>query len=82
MTEKEIWNRVSAVFQEVFDNEDIVLTPETTAEDIEEWDSLTNIQLLIAIERAFSGLKFSTGQVANLKNVGDLVAAIDRHVSD
>ena len=80
MTEEDIWKQVSIVFQEVFDDEDIVLNPETTAADIEEWDSLTNIQLLIAIERAFPGLKFSTGQVANLQNVGDLIAVIERHV--
>lgn len=80
MTEAEIWQRVTTVFQEVFDDETIVLSPDKTAADIEEWDSLTNIQLLIAIERAFPGLKFSTGQVANLKNVGDLVSVIERCV--
>ena len=80
MTDKDIWHRLTTVFREVFDDEEIEIGPGTTAADIEEWDSLTNIQLLIAIEKAFPGLKFSTGEVANLKTVGDLASAIERRV--
>lgn len=81
MTEDEVWQRLTSVFQDVFEDDEITLSPETTAEDIEDWDSLTNIQLLIAIEKAFSGLEFSTGEVANLQNVGDLVSAITKRVT-
>lgn len=81
MTESEVWQRLTSVFQDVFEDDEITLSPETTAEDIEDWDSLTNIQLLIAIEKAFSGLEFSTGEVANLQNVGDLVSAITKRVT-
>ncbi|WP_226689843.1 acyl carrier protein [Ruegeria arenilitoris] len=81
MTEDEVWQRLTSVFRDVFEDDEITLTPETTAEDIEDWDSLTNIQLLIAIEKAFSGLEFSTGEVANLQNVGDLVSAITKRVT-
>lgn len=81
MTESEVWQRLTSVFRDVFEDDEITLSPETTAEDIEDWDSLTNIQLLIAIEKAFSGLEFSTGEVANLQNVGDLVSAITKRVT-
>lgn len=81
MTEGDVWQRLTSVFQDVFEDDEITLSPETTAEMIEDWDSLTNIQLLIAIEKTFPGLEFSTGEVANLQNVGDLVAAITRRIA-
>ena len=55
-----------------------MIGPETTAKDIEGWDSLANIELLVAIEKSFSRVKFNTGEVASLRNVGELVAAIKR----
>jgi acyl carrier protein len=64
------------VFRDVFDDESIVIEPDTTAPDIEGWDSLSNIELLVAIEKTFSGVKFNTGEVVNLRNVGEMVAAI------
>ena len=76
MNQEAVWTELTEVFREVFDDEEIVIRPETTAEDIEDWDSLTNIQLIVAIEQAFAGVKFNTGQVANLKNVGELVEVI------
>ena len=81
MNEDAIWAQLTAVFRDVFDDEDIVLTTETTAEDIEEWDSLSNVLLLIAIEQTFGGIKFSTGEIANLKNVGELTAVIQKHLA-
>ena len=76
MNEEAIWNRLTEIFHDVFDDEDIVIGPETVAQDILEWDSLSNIQLLVAIEKAFDGVKFNTGEVANLKNVGQMVDII------
>ena len=76
MNEEAIWNRLSEIFRDVFEDEDIVIGSETVAEDILEWDSLSNIQLLVAIEKAFNGVKFNTGEVANLKNVGEMVDII------
>jgi acyl carrier protein len=78
MNEDEIWQRLTAVVRDVFDDDSIVIGPETTAKDIEGWDSLANIELLVAIEKAFNRVKFNTGEVANLRNVGELVAAIKR----
>ena len=76
MNEEAIWNRLTEIFRDVFEDEDIVIGSETVAEDILEWDSLSNIQLLVAIEKAFNGVKFNTGEVANLKNVGEMVDII------
>jgi len=76
MNEEAVWGRLTGIFRDVFDDEDIVIDPETVAEDILEWDSLSNIQLLVAIEKAFNGVKFNTGEVANLTNVGEMVDII------
>lgn len=81
MNENEIWEKLNEIFQDVFDDDEIELKPETTAEDIMEWDSMSNIQLLVAIEKAFNGIKFSTGEVANLKNVGEMVKSISEKIS-
>ena len=78
MNDTDIWQRLTEVFRDVFDDDTIVIAPETTAKDIEGWDSLANIELLVAIEKRFSRVKFNTGEVANLRNVGELVAAIKR----
>ena len=76
MNDDEIWRHLTTVFHDIFDDDSIVIGPETTAKDIEGWDSLANIELLVAIEKAFGGVKFNTGEVANLRNVGEMVAAI------
>lgn len=72
-----LWEQLADVFRETFDEPDIVLERETTASDIEGWDSITNIQLLVAAEQVF-GVKFRTGEIAGLADVGelfDLIAA-------
>ena len=76
MDGREIFARLNKVFQEVFDDPSIRLTPQTTADDIEDWDSLEHINLIVAVERHF-GMKFSMGEVTGMKNVGamaDLIA--------
>lgn len=73
-----VWEKLTALFRDVLENEEIVLRPETTAADLEEWDSLTNVQLLVAMEQAFEGVRFGVGEIANLKNVGELVNVIER----
>jgi len=65
---------------DVFDVDDLVITGDTTAEDIEEWDSLHHIRLVVAIERAFK-IRFSNTEIESLKNVGDLTKMIDHKVS-
>ena len=76
MNEDDIWQHLTMVFRDIFDDNSIAIGPDTTAPDIEGWDSLSNIELLVAIEKAFSGVKFNTGEVVNLRNVREMVAAI------
>jgi acyl carrier protein len=80
MQQQEIWDTLTDIFQDIFEDPDITLHPETTADDIEDWDSLTHIQLLVAIEQAFS-VRFNTGEVAKLANVGEMVALIEQRTS-
>jgi acyl carrier protein len=74
MIEKDILFRLNRVFDDIFDD-DINLQPETTAADIDGWDSLTHIRLMLAVERAFD-IKFSAAQISSLKNIGELIGAI------
>lgn len=65
------------VFRQVFDDQSISLQRETTADDIEEWDSLTHMNLVIALELKFS-IKFALGELKKLKNVGDMLDLINK----
>ncbi len=65
------------VFRDVFDDDEIEINDTTTADDIEAWDSLTHVQLIVAVEEKF-GVKFSTVEVMKLKNVGEFIKLIDR----
>ncbi len=70
-----ILQRVSEIMADTFDLDDLKVTPETTAGDVEEWDSLSHVRLIVAIERAFK-IKFSNAEIERLRNVGELVEAI------
>jgi acyl carrier protein len=72
MSREEVYERLNEVFREVFDDEGITVQDETTAKDIEGWDSLEHINLIVAVESEF-GIKFSMGQVNGMKNVGEMV---------
>lgn len=69
--------RLQEVFRQVFDDETLTITRETTAEDIEAWDSVQNVTLMLEVESAFK-TRFSTGEMAYLKRVGDLADLIDK----
>ena len=75
MEKTEILAKLQEIYRNVLDNEDIVLTNETTADDIEEWDSLTHVQLVVAIEKDFK-IKFSSKEILSWQNVGDLVDCV------
>lgn len=75
MSREEVFDTLNEVFQDVFDDEGITVTDKTTADDIEEWDSLEHINLLAAVEQAF-GIKFNMGQVVSMKNVGEMADII------
>ena len=75
MTREEIYKQLDVVFQDVFDDESIQVNDSTTADDIEDWDSLEHINLVVAIENKF-GIKFNMNEVTSMKNVGEMVDII------
>ena len=77
----ELYNRLNEVFRDVFDDETIVVNENTTADDIEDWDSLEHINLVVAIENEF-GIKFSMGETTSLKNVGEMVSLINQKLGN
>ena len=70
-----IFTKVQDVFREIFDIDDLEVTYETTADDIEEWDSLSHVQLVVALEKAF-GIKFTSREILSWEKVGDLIDCI------
>jgi acyl carrier protein len=76
MSMSSILVRMNLVFREVFDAEDLEISTVTNANDIEGWDSLMHVTLMLRVEKAF-GVKFTSSQVAGLENVGQLVELID-----
>jgi acyl carrier protein len=75
------YDTLSEVFREVFDDNTIQLTPETTANDVEGWDSLSHVNLMIAVELKFD-IEFSQREVANFANVGELADCIEKHLAE
>ena len=75
MTTEEIIQQLTPLFRNILDNDDLVITYKTTASDIEEWDSLTHIQLIVAIEKHFK-IRFKSGEITGFKNVGEMCDAI------
>ena len=75
MDEAEVYSRLAEIFHDVLDDDSIVLKPDLTAKEVDGWDSLTHIRLLLTVEKVFK-VKFSTAEIGGLKNVGDLVSLI------
>lgn len=75
MDKNEILAKVQEIFQDVLDNDEIELTFETTADDVDEWDSLSHIQLIVAIEKAFK-VKFTSKEIMSWANVGEMLDCI------
>ena len=76
MERQEILNKLQTVYRDVLDDENIVLTEDTTADDIEEWDSLTHVQIVAEIQKVF-GVKFSAKEMLLWESVGDIIDAIE-----
>jgi acyl carrier protein len=74
MTTDEIYGKLQVIFDNVF-MEEVKVTPELAAKDVEEWDSVTHVSLVLAIEEQFK-IRFRVGEVESAKNVGDLVNLI------
>ena len=79
MERKEIFINLSEIFIDVLDLDEVELTDETSANDIEEWDSLSHIQLIVAIEKAF-GIKFTSLEIMKWKNVGEMVNTMEEKI--
>ncbi len=77
MDREEIFGQLTEVFRDIFDDDSIELTDETTAADIEDWNSFTHITLISDIEDAF-GIRFGMKDVVGLKNVGEMADLIEK----
>lgn len=75
MNKDQILEEVQEIFREVLDNEEIVLNNATTADDVDEWDSLTHIQLIVAIEKHFN-IRFTSREILSWQNVGEMIDCI------
>ena len=75
MTREDVYEKLNEIFRDVFDDEDITVNDATTADDIEDWDSLEHINLVVAVEKCF-GIKFTMGEVTGMKNVGEMADII------
>lgn len=75
MQREEIINQVQDIFRDVLDEEEIILADTTTADEVEGWDSLSHIQLVVGIEKRFN-IKFTSKEILSWKNVGELIDCI------
>ena len=79
MERKEILKQVNDIFIDILDNDQIVLNEHTTVLDVEEWDSLTHIQLIVAIEKHFN-IKFTTTETQSWNDVGECLDSISKKI--
>ena len=75
MDQNAVYAQLTNIFHDVLDNDELTLTPELTAEDVDEWDSLSHVRLILTIEKAFH-VSFSASEVGRLRNVGELAQLI------
>jgi acyl carrier protein len=75
MQRNELLKKLTDIFVDTLDNENVILTDETTANDVEDWDSLTHIQLVVAMEKNFK-IRFTSKEIQSWNNVGEMVTCI------
>lgn len=78
-TTTEIYQKLTTIFRDVFDEDNLSVTPQTTADDVDGWDSLTHVRLVLAVSKAF-GVRFSAAEIGGLKNVGEFATLIEQKV--
>lgn len=81
MTKEEIYSRLTQVFREVLEDDTLELLPETTADDVDAWDSLSHVQLIVAAEQDF-GVRFTSREIMKWRNVGEWVECIEAKTSN
>lgn len=77
MTQTEILERLQPIFQDVLDDNSLVITPNSSATNTPNWDSLSHVNLIVSVQSEFK-VKFALGELQDLKNVGDLIALIQK----
>jgi acyl carrier protein len=80
METAEIYQKLTGIFRKVFDDDSIVVRPDLTADDVDEWDSLSHIRLVLTVAKAFN-IKFSASEIGRLKNVGEFADLIKSKTS-
>lgn len=80
MNEQELLLDLTGIFQDIFDDENLQIRKESNAQNIRDWDSLNNINLIVAIEHNFN-IKFKLEEVLNFKNVGDIISLISKKLN-
>ena len=80
MTRQEILDQLTEIFQDVLDVDDLVVTDALKADDVDEWDSLSHIQLIVAIEKQWS-IKFASREIMKWQNVGEMVDTIMERIA-
>jgi len=75
-----IFDKLLIIVRDVFDNQSILISNESDSDDIEEWDSLTHIQLLDTIEKEF-GVNFNLDEMLNLKTMGEIINSIEEKIN-
>jgi acyl carrier protein len=81
MDRSEILKTVQGIFRDILDDEEIILEDTTSADDVEGWDSLTHIQLIVATEKQFK-IKFTSKEILSWRNVGEMLDSISRSISN
>jgi acyl carrier protein len=74
-TDDVLLTKLDEIFQDVLEDDDLKLSPETTAKDLDDWDSLNHVRLMLTVEKTF-GVKFSAGEIGRLKNIGGLIKLV------
>lgn len=80
MVKTEIYEKITSVLKEVLDNDCIEATPDLTADDVDEWDSLSHIRIILGIEQAF-GVRFATPEIAQFENMSQLVDLVEEKLN-
>ena len=81
MSSTDLYEKLTDIFRDIFDDDDLVLTEQMTAEDVDEWDSLSHIRLIVAVEKDFD-VSFSSSEIASLENVAQLAELTQRKLGE